>query len=122
MRKVCKHCGKELTGKRTSYCNDGCKKGYENGKNYQRKCRHCGEYFIGSRTGYTCPKCLSTIRKNKHKYKSKCIVCGKNLLEVNQRNTVLEVVKIKMLVSISVNIVVRNLRVGIMINIAQINV
>lgn len=80
MRKVCKHCGKELTGKRTSYCNDGCRKGYENGKNYQRKCRHCGEYFIGSRTGYTCPKCLSTIRKNKHKYKSKCIVCGKEFV------------------------------------------
>ena len=72
MRKICKHCGKELTGKRTSYCNDECRRLYENGNNYNKICEMCGSEFIGNRYARICFNCK--------KIKSNCIYCGKEII------------------------------------------
>lgn len=72
MKRVCKHCGKELKGKRLSYCNDECRKLYESGDNYNNLCKICGMEFIGRRNAKTCSNC-KVVRSN-------CIYCGKEIV------------------------------------------
>ena len=68
MKRTCKYCSKELTGKKTAYCNNECRRLFESGDNYKRVCKVCNKEFIGNRVANICIKCK--------KVKSKCVYCG----------------------------------------------
>ena len=68
MKRVCKYCNKELIGKKTAYCNNECRRLFENEDNYKRVCKVCNKEFIGNRVANICIKCK--------KVNSKCVYCG----------------------------------------------
>lgn len=71
VKRSCKYCGKGLTSNKTAYCNNECRKLFENGDNYKRICRVCNEEFIGNRVANICAKCKIV--------KSNCVYCGKEI-------------------------------------------
>ena len=68
MKRVCKYCNKELIGKKTAYCNNECRRLFENEDNYKKVCKVCNKEFIGNRVANICIKCK--------KVNSKCVYCG----------------------------------------------
>lgn len=78
--KICKNCGKELTGRQRNFCSQWCKCHFTNYKEESKVCPNCHKEFVWRHYVKFCSiECAKAFHNNKTIW-ARCLNCGKELV------------------------------------------